>query len=70
MENKELFGELFKTIPLHSEEQLDLLLQTLSKEDAIQILIHAVKFGFNEHIYTLGECEVISKSIRVLKNID
>jgi len=70
MEQEELYGKLFETIPLYSEEHLDLLLQTLSKDDATQLLIHAVKQGFRQNIYSLGECEVISKSIRVIRRIE
>ena len=70
MEQQELYGKLFDTIPLYTEEHLDLLLQTLNKNDATQLLIHAVKQGFRQNIYSLGECEVISKSIRVLSRIE
>jgi len=70
MEQEELYGKLFDTIPLYSEEHLDLLLQTLSKEDASRILIHAVKQAFRQNIYSLGECEVISKSIRVITRVE
>jgi hypothetical protein len=35
-------------------------------EDAKFLLIQAVKHAYNQGIYTLGESEIISKSIRVL----
>jgi 20S proteasome alpha/beta subunit len=70
MEQEELYGKLFDTIPLYSEEHLDLLLQTLSKDDASRVLIHAVKQAFRQNIYSLGECEVISKSIRVISRVE
>ena len=70
MEQEELYGKLFDTIPLYTEEHLDLLLQTLTKDDASRILIHAVKQGFRQNIYSLGECEVISKSIRVITRLE
>jgi hypothetical protein len=66
MEEEEIYGKLFNTIPLYNENHLDVLLQTLNKENATQLLIHAVKTAFHQNIYSLGECEVISKSIRVL----
>lgn len=70
MSEEKLYGKLFNTIPLYTEDHLDLMLQTLDKEIAIQLLIHAVKTAYNQNIYSLGECEVISKSIRVVTRID
>jgi hypothetical protein len=70
MEQEGLYGKLFETIPLYSEEHLDLLLQTLTKEDASRLLVHAVKMAFRQNIYSLGECEVISKSIRIITRVE
>lgn len=70
MGEQQLYGKLFNSIPLYSESHLDLLLETLNKEHAAQILIHAVKNAFHQNIYSLGECEVISKSIRILTRVD
>jgi len=67
-ENETLFGKLFNSVPLYSIEHLDILLSTINKETAINLLIHAVKMAYDQNIYTLGESEVISKSIRVLSN--
>lgn len=70
MEQEKLYGKLFDTIPLYSEEHLDVILQTLNKDDAHHILIQAVKSAYRQNVYSLGECEVISKSIRVLSRPD
>lgn len=70
MEEQKLYGKLFNTIPLYSHDHLDLMLQTLDKENAIQLLIHAITAAYNQNVYSLGECEVISKSIRVITRID
>ena len=70
MEQQELFGKLFKTIPLYTEEHLEFILQTLNKEDAITMLIHAVKSAYDSGHYTLGESEILSKSIRILSKKD
>jgi hypothetical protein len=61
----ELFGKLFESIPLHTEEHLDAVLDTMTKEHAIYYLTQAVKYAYQSGIYSLGECEVLSKSIRV-----
>jgi hypothetical protein len=68
----EIFGKLFESIPLHTEEHLDILLDTMDNDRASYFLIHAVRHAFHSGIYSLGEAEVISKSIRVLskKNIE
>lgn len=66
MEDKELFGTLFNSIPLNTEEHLEAILNTLDKERAIFFLVQAVKQGYHQGIYSLGESEVISRCIRVL----
>ena len=61
----ELFGKLFESIPIQTEEHLDAILSTMTMEHAIFYLTQAVKYAYQSGIYSLGECEVISKSIRV-----
>ena len=61
----ELFGKLFESIPIQSEEHLDAILETMDKEHGIYYLTQAVKYAYQSGIYSLGECEVLSKSIRV-----
>lgn len=64
--NEELFGKLFNTIPLYSEEHLENILLVMDKENASYLLVQAVKKAFDTGIYSLGESEIISKAIRVL----
>jgi hypothetical protein len=66
MEEKELFGKLFNSVPLLTENHLDTLLDTLDKERSIYLLIQAVKYAYHSGIYSIGESEVISKCIRVI----
>jgi hypothetical protein len=61
----ELFGKLFDSIPIQSEEHLEVILETMDKDHAIYYLTQAVKYAYQAGIYSIGECEVISKSIRV-----
>lgn len=65
MEEK-IYGKLFNKIILHNENHLDVLLDTMDKERAIYLLVESVKHCHNMGVFTLGESEVISKSIRVL----
>lgn len=62
------FGKLFNSIDLMSENHLEGILHTMDKESATFILVQAVKFAYNQGIYSIGETEVISKSIRTLSN--
>jgi hypothetical protein len=69
-QQQELFGKLFNTIPLYNEDHLDVLLSTMDKEQSIYILTKAVSFAFHSGVFSLGESEIISKSIRTLNKIE
>jgi hypothetical protein len=66
MEQETNYGVVFGTIPLLSEEHLDLILSTMDKEHALYYLVESVKSAYSKGIFTIGETEIISKSIRVL----
>jgi hypothetical protein len=66
MEEQELYGNLFNTIPLLSEDHLEIMLTTMDEKTALYYLTQAVKFAYQNGIYSLGECEIISKSIRLV----
>lgn len=65
-EKSENFGNLFGTIDLLSEEHLDLILSTMDSNHATYYLIESVKSAHRKGAFTIGESEVISKSIRTL----
>ena len=65
-EENKLFGKLFNSIDLTSEEHLDMILQNMTKDNALFILIQAVKLGYQSGTYSIGEVEVISKAIRTI----
>lgn len=66
-ENKEeLYGNLFGTINLLNEDHLEIILTTMDKEHSIFYLVEAVKSAHKRGAFTIGESEIISKSIRVL----
>jgi hypothetical protein len=67
-EEEKLFGNLFGTINLISEEHLDVILNTMDKEHAIFYLVESVKTAHKRGAFTIGESEVISKSIRVISS--
>lgn len=66
MEEKDLFGKLFNVVHLYDENHLETILETMNQENATYLLIQAVKHAYHSGIYSIGESEVISKSIRVL----
>jgi len=66
-ENKQ-FGFLFDSINLISEEHLEIILSTMDREHAIYYLVEAVKSAHKRGAFTIGESEVISKSIRVISS--
>lgn len=70
MNEEKLFGKLFNSIPLLTEDHLQTLLDVMDKEQAKFILVQAVKYAYLNGVYSLGETEVISKSIRILSKED
>lgn len=70
MEEKELFGKLFNSVPLMTEDHLDVILTTMDKTNATYLLIQAVKHAYHSGVYSIGESEVIAKCIRVLSKED
>jgi len=64
------YGNLFGTIDLISEQHLDIILLSMDKDHSIYYLVEAVKVAHKRGSFTIGESEVISKSIRVLSKIE
>ena len=65
-ESDKIYGNLFGSINLLSEDHLDMILSTMDKEHSIYYLVEAVKSAHKRGAFTLGESEVISRSIRIL----
>jgi hypothetical protein len=66
MNEENLFGKLFNSVPLLTEDHIQTILDVMGKEQAIFLLVQAVKYAYHNGVYSLGESEVISKSIRIL----
>lgn len=64
------FGKLFNSIELTSEEHLEAILQTMTKENANYIIVQAVRLAYQNGVYSMGEVEVLSKAIRVLSKVE
>lgn len=65
-EQQELFGKLFNSIPLYTESHLDVIINSMDKNQASYLLIQAVSHAYHSGVYTIGESEVISKAIRII----
>ena len=68
--DKTNFGVLFETINLETEEHLNAILYGMNKETALYILTQAVSYAYKRGAFSLGQSEVISKSIRELNSIE
>jgi hypothetical protein len=67
MENEnEIFGNLFGSINLISEDHLEILLSTMDNDTANYYLIEAIKSAYKKGAFSIGESEVISKAIRIV----
>jgi hypothetical protein len=66
MEQEKVFGNLFNSVPLLTEDHLQTILDVMDKEKALYLLVQAVNYAYQNGVYSLGESEVISKSIRIL----
>lgn len=69
-EENKLYGNLFGSINLLSEDHLDLILSTMDREHAVYYLVESVKSAHKRGAFTIGESEVISRSIRVLSKVE
>lgn len=66
MEEDKLYGTLFDSISISTQEHLETILNTLNEDTAKYFMISAVKYAFHKGVFSIGETEVISKCIRVL----
>ena len=66
MEEEKIYGKLFGSVPLLTEDHLQTLLDVMDKEQAMYMIVQAVKYAYHNGLYSLGESEIISKSIRTL----
>jgi len=65
MEQK-TYAKIFDNFDFVSKEHLEMFLQTMDTNVATQTIIHAVKCAYERGAFSIGESEVISKTIRVL----
>ena len=59
-------GVIFDSINYSSNEQLDTILNNLTKEQATYCIIEACKSAYKRGSFRLDESEVLSKALRVI----
>ena len=64
MENKN-YGTIFNDINLMSEEHLQAIIDTLDQNSAKFFLIKGITSAYQRGVFTMGEVEILSKSIRL-----
>ena len=69
MNQENTYGQLFGSIPLYSEDHLELMLESMDKEQASYLAIQALVHSYKQGIFSLGESEVVSKIVRTLSKI-
>jgi 20S proteasome alpha/beta subunit len=69
-EKKEIYGNLFGTIEILSEEHLEIMLSSMDKDSATYFVVEALKAAHKRGAFTIGEVEVISKAIRSISRND
>ena len=65
MENKN-YGTIFNEVNLMSEEHLQIIIDTLDQNSAKFFLIKGITSAYQRGAFTIGEVEVLSKSIRIM----
>ena len=67
MENQtdELYGKIFDEVPIISEDHLEVILSSMSNQDALYFITLACKSAYHRGAFSLGESEIISKAIRI-----
>lgn len=69
-EKNKIYGNLFGTIDLLSEEHLETIISTMNKDSSTYFVIEALKAAHKRGAFTIGEVEIISKAIRTISRND
>lgn len=69
MENN-TFGILFDIINLDSEEHFEAIVNAMDNKSAVFILTNAIESAHRRGLFTLNECEVLSKALRIVNSIN
>jgi|688.fasta_scaffold95903_6 hypothetical protein len=62
-------GALFDTIQYMDDSSLGKFLDNLKKEQALFVIAESIRFAFEKGVFNLKESEALSRSLRVLNNV-
>ena len=62
-------GALFDTIQYMDDSSLGKFLDNLKKEQALFVISESVRYAFEKGVFNIKESEAISRSLRVLNNV-
>jgi hypothetical protein len=66
-QEKQPIAYLFEDVAIYKPEDIDILIDNLTEEQAKFMLIKSVQMAYKHGLYSLTESEILSKSLRVLK---
>jgi hypothetical protein len=66
-QQKQPIAYLFEDVAIYNPEDVNILIDNLSEEQAKFMLIRAVQMAHKNGLYSLTESEIVSKSLRILK---
>jgi alkyl sulfatase BDS1-like metallo-beta-lactamase superfamily hydrolase len=58
---------LFDDVAIYNVEDINVLIDNLTEEQAKIMLIRSVQMAYKHGLYSLTESEIVSKSLRMLK---
>ena len=66
-QEKQPIAYLVEDVAIYKPEDIDILIDNLTEEQAKFMLIKSVQMAYKHGLYSLTESEILSKSLRVLK---
>lgn len=66
-QEKQPIAFLFEELAIYKPEDIDVLIDNLTEEQAKFMLIKSVQMAYKHGLFSLTESELLSKSLRVLK---
>lgn len=68
--NTEPIGYLFESIAIYDQSSVSIFIDKMSQEQAFYVLNQAIQMAYRRNIFSMEETEILSKSFRVLTNIE
>ena len=66
-QEKQPIAFLFEEVAIYKPEDIDVLIDNLTEEQAKFMLIKSIQMAYKHGLFSLTESELLSKSLRILK---